>query len=463
MTSPALRETENETALTRSVAEFASDPPDWRSLPREAVDMARNAVLDTAAVMIAGFGEPSVDILRCHVERTYKEKAEAGIVFGLGGAASAQAAALVNAAAAHVLDYDDIAFKAHPSAVLVPTLLAEAERIGASGRRLTTAYIVGYEVWAELASRDADSYHKKGWHPSSALGTVAATAALGALAGEDAGTISNALGIAAAHAGGLTGNFGTMAKHLQLGRTAAAALEALSLARLGMTGAGDILEHHGGLLSAFSPNGRVDLSGARLGGARWWSLETPLDFKRYPVCYGAHRVIDGVLRLMASHRLTAERVSAITVRLRAPQAAILRSHRPDNGLDARFSIEFAIAAPLVRGGLGLAELENAVVRDPRIQALMGKVAIVMAREDGKEPETERLWLTLEDGAVLDSGELPKAASNDDLEAKFFDCCATRGEIDAGRLHATITNLADLDDMRALSRASRGGEHIIHTT
>jgi 2-methylcitrate dehydratase PrpD len=85
--------------------------------------------------------------------------------------------ALVNATAGHALDYDDVAIDGHPSVVLVPALLAEGERLGASGRELIAAYVAGYETWGELASRDADKHHGKGWHPSAVFGAVAAAAA----------------------------------------------------------------------------------------------------------------------------------------------------------------------------------------------------------------------------------------------------------------------------------------------
>ena len=89
--------------------------------------------------------------------------------FGTGRAAAPQAA-LVNGAAAHALDYDDIGLSGiqptHPSAVLVAAIFAEAEALGCSGRDMLTAYATGFEVWGEIASRDRKPYHVKGWHPT---------------------------------------------------------------------------------------------------------------------------------------------------------------------------------------------------------------------------------------------------------------------------------------------------------
>ena len=80
--------------------------------------------------------------------------------------AAAPDAALISGTAAHALDYDDVAMDAHPSSVLVTTLLTEGEALGATGRDLVTAYVAGYEVWADLAYRDQSPHHAKGWHPN---------------------------------------------------------------------------------------------------------------------------------------------------------------------------------------------------------------------------------------------------------------------------------------------------------
>ena len=86
-------------------------------------------------------------------------------------------AALVNGAAAHVLDYDDVTLDGHPSAVLVPAIVAQGEALGASGVELVTAYVAGYEVWVELLIREPVPLHQKGWHPTAVRGTLAAAAA----------------------------------------------------------------------------------------------------------------------------------------------------------------------------------------------------------------------------------------------------------------------------------------------
>src|SRR5690606_19687584 len=143
---------------------------------------------------------------------------------------------------AHVLDFDDVALLGHPSAVLMPAIFAEAERLDLSGMDAVRAYVVGYEVWAELSGRELDPYHLKGWHPTSVFGTLAAAAAAASLNKAGADVARNTLSIAASLASGLVANFGTMTKPFHAGRAAALGLEAFDLASRGMTAAPDVLE-----------------------------------------------------------------------------------------------------------------------------------------------------------------------------------------------------------------------------
>jgi len=141
-------------SLTQILARFANAPP-FSEAPASAARIIRSGFVDTVATMIAGRNEPVVQIVRQYVESDQSNSRESSVLLG-AERAPAHYAALINATAAHALDYDDVALAGHPSTVLVPALLAEGEVVGASGAGLLRAYLVGYEVWAELISRDAD-------------------------------------------------------------------------------------------------------------------------------------------------------------------------------------------------------------------------------------------------------------------------------------------------------------------
>ena len=244
--------------LTRQLATFIAHLT-TEQCPSDAVATAKRGAIDTIGVMLAGRDEPVVGHARS-IARSIGVVSESQVLFDRGRAASSDAA-LVNGTAGHALDYDDVAIDGHPSVVLVPAMLAEGERLGASGDALLTAYIAGYETWGELAGRDADKHHGKGWHPTAVFGTIGAAAAAASLARLDVDRTVNALGIAASMASGLVANFGSMTKPFHAGRAAANGILAAQLAAAGMTASPDALEHRSGFLKALSPHGRMRVDG----------------------------------------------------------------------------------------------------------------------------------------------------------------------------------------------------------
>jgi len=175
-------------ALTAELGRLIADTRD-DAISAEAVNQIATAFADTLGVMLAGVAEPAPQILRKMLQPA---GSEAMLITDLptAGRASAMDAAWINATAAHALDYDDVAQQGgHASSVLVPAILAEAEALGASGCDIARAYAVGYEVYSEVATRDADPPHDRGLHPTGIfdpIGVAAACASLRELDAEQA-------------------------------------------------------------------------------------------------------------------------------------------------------------------------------------------------------------------------------------------------------------------------------------
>jgi aconitate decarboxylase len=446
--------------LTRGISEFVVSFSD-KKVPESATEMVVHAFTDFAANVIAARNEPVVRQLLAFVKASSAGQVVSSVLFDSGHRISAAGAALVNGTAGHALDYDDVAFGAHPSTVLIPAILAEGERLDASGMQCIRAYLVGYEVWGELWRREPDSYHLKGWHPTSVLGPVAAAASISFLRGLSTEQCTHALSFAASHAGGLVANFGSMVKPYQAGRAAASGIESVALAQAGLTGAPDSLEHSAGLLAALSPHGKADrLSPSRLG-ASWSAISQPLSFKKYPCCFATHRVIDAVLDMTASQKLTPADISNVQVTMRAAQASILKYHRPATALEAKFSMEFAVAATLIARQVGLRELTDEFVRREDVRSLVGKVTVVAHRADTRNPgravsQGDRVILVMRNGETLDSGDIAEVKSSENLERKFLDCCSRSPDIRAAQLYTSLRSLARLDSVRALAAAAGDG-------
>ncbi len=443
------------TGLTQAIGAYAATAP--QAPPADLLPLLRAAFIDTLGTMVAGRDEPAVALLRAHLAERGGTAAEASVLLGAERAHSADAA-LINGTAAHALDYDDVALGGHPSTVLVPAIMAEAQRIGATGARAMAAYLVGYEVWAELITREPDPHHEKGWHPTAMFGTVAGAAALASLHGMDAARATQAVALAGSLAGGLVANFGSMTKPLHAGRAAASAVEAVRLAARGFTASPDAMEHHAGFLGAISPKGRADRGAPATLGTTLRIREVGLNVKRYPMCYATHRTIDGVLDLVTRHDLRPEDVAAVEASIGETQASMLRNHAPETGLAAKFSLEFAVASAVVARQVGLGELTDGFVARPEVRALFPKVRITT--RDTRCPlepsfaETDRVWLHTTRGEVLDSGEIrfPRGNSQNPMEeaelhAKYADC--TRGWNGGGALLEQLSRLETLPGLATL--------------
>ena len=448
------------TGLTESLARFVASPG-FREVPPEAIRIVQSGFIDSIATMIAGQHEPVVEIVRQFVAERNSRAADARILLGSATAASADAA-LINATAAHALDFDDVALGGHPSTVLVPAVLAEGERLDVSGNEALLAYLVGYEVWAELYSHEPDSYHLKGWHPTSVLGTVGAAAAVAYLHKLPPEQCRHALALAASMASGLVANFGTMTKPLHAGRAAACAIDAVRLAARGLTAASDALEHHAGYLAALSPKGAAQRTDAspRLG-KDLRVLENGLSIKKYPMCYATHRVIDGMLDLVNANDVRPADVAKVHAVIGIAQASMLRNHSPVTGLEAKFSLEFAMASSLVARKVGLQQLSDEFVARQDVREAMSKVgSSTVDTQCPVEPIfslTDQVVVELKDGRKLESGEIRFARGNamlplkdEELKAKFLDCCADADGIDARRLHAQLSDLRRLEKLRQLA-------------
>lgn len=416
------------TALTRELGRFVADLT-CSQIPAAARDIVHTGIADCFGVLVAGARDPEVALID-RVLGGASGTALASLIPS-GALRTVESAALINGVAAHVLDYDDVGLHGHPSAVLVPAILAEGEASGSSGAELLGAYVAGFEVWAELLARTAP-LHRQGWHPSAVLGTVAAAAACAKLHRLDATGAATALAIAASMCAGLVANFGTMTKSFQVGRAAQSGLIAARLARAGLTASLDALEHPCGLLAALSPQGKP-ASERPLDAAQkqWHILSEGLCIKRYPICYATHRCIDAALDLVERHDLAPAAVAGIHVSTGETQARMLRNSRPQTGLEAKFSMQFAMAAALVARKVGLAELTDDFVRRPEVQAIFPRVSISTTHEtaDGTNfAPFDAVEITTTQGGTLASGRVAHAKgspqnplSPTELFEKFSDC------------------------------------------
>ena len=435
-------------ALTHDLAAFVARVGAEGAAP-EAREVAKTGFIDCVATMIAGSREEATLTLLGALSPLPPGK----VRLWLGDKrTSASEAALLNGVAAHVLDYDDVAQRGHPSATLVPAIISQGEELGSTGAQMLDAYVAGYEVWANLVERERDMHHMKGWHPTGIFGAIGSSAACAVLRKLDAEKAAHAIGLGASQSAGLMSNFGSMAKSFHAGRSAQAGVTAAKLAAAGFTASPDPLEHPQGFLAAVSPNGRVDRESPAKLGQTWQIVGERLNIKKYPACYYTHRALDAILDLLAAKPVAAEDVERVDVTISRENATVLRNHRPQTALAAKFSIEFAMASALVARKVGLTELEDGFVKSAPVQKLFERIHVTPGEDyDPDSPGsllTDRVVITTRDGRRLESehvryarghAKLPLARA--DLEAKFVDCARYgRFEGDAAALFSTLSAL-----------------------
>jgi 2-methylcitrate dehydratase PrpD len=412
-------------------------------------NVARIGFVDTIATLIAGRHEPATTTLISALAPW--PAGPVPVVFG-NLRTQAEQAALINGVAAHALDYDDVALRGHPSAVMVPAILSLGYALGSSGIRMLDAYVAGYEVWASLVDREPAMHHLKGWHPTGIFGSIGAAAACCVLLELDATRCAHAIGLGATQSAGLMSNFGAMAKPFHAGRAAQAGLVAARLAAGGFTASPDAIEHPQGFLAAVSPGGAVD----RLSP---FAVEKPrqiasrrMNLKKYPTCYYTHRALDALLELLATERIEPAQVERVEVTMSREHATVLRNHQPTTGLAAKFSIEFAMAGGLIAGRVGLSELNDAFVNRPDVQQLMARVSTTFS--EVYDPETlgaalaDSVVLTMRDGTCKASGAVGHAVghpqrplSEEALRNKFLDALEYGGYTgDATAFYARVIGM-----------------------
>lgn len=360
--------------------ELASRNAAWNfdDLPDDARTLVRQCLLDWIAVTLPGAQEPLAHML-AEEAREQGGFAQATVV-GHGFATSSRQAALVNGAASHALDYDDVnmAFTGHPTVVLVPALLALAEARGSSGAGFMTAFVAGYETLCRIGAAVAPGHYARGFHTTGTLGTFGAAAACANLLALDTDDTALALGIAATQAAGLKSMFGTMCKPLHAGKASADGLLAAQLAARGFSSRSDSIEATQGFAATHGPD--CDHEAALARPANGLHLRNNL-FKFHAACYGTHAAIEAARTLREQHRLSPSDVLRVVISVPADSDGVCTIESPRTGLEAKFSLCHTVAMALA--GIDTADLasySDTAAADRALAALRERVQVELLSE-----------------------------------------------------------------------------------
>jgi 2-methylcitrate dehydratase PrpD len=446
---------------TEALARFAVEM-DGGSLPAPVARAARRAILDCLGVALAGSREPAAQILAAQV-LSQGGLAESTL-WGAGGArTSAQHAALANGTAAHALDYDDyiLSMPGHPSVPVLPAAVAVGERLGASGADVLAAFIVGFEAEAKLGAFSGQEAFDVGWHPTSTLGVIGATAAVGRLLGLDVPKMRSALGLAVSMAGGVRQNFGSMAKPFHVGRAAQSAILAVELAQRGFTASPVAIEGEFGYWDMFA--GALNRDGdalARSLGNPFAVLTPGINYKAWPCCGSTFGAVDAALQVTGG--LSDGVIDGVMVDVPYTVPLVLIHHRPTRPLAAKFSLEYCVAAALLDGRVTLDHFTEEALSRPDLQSLLRRVEYRVPEDwqKGAGPWKQghgRVEVRLRDGSArrgvttAPKGDAANPMSDQELESKFLECAALAlGEERAKDALELVRSVDRLEDVRRLT-------------
>lgn len=445
-----LMEHSHSRSVTETLGRFVSSLT-VEDIPDEALRVAERAIVDTVGVTLAGAGD---DATACATGAT----AGSGetTVLGRNERAALSDAVFINGTAGHALDFDDVALPAmdgHPSVPMVSPLLAVAERDGAKGRDVLTAYVAGFETQNYLSRPLSPGHYEGGWHATSTVGVFGATAAVANLLALNAAETTTALSIAASMPAGLKRNFGSSTKPLHAGQAARSGATAALVAAEGATADPTAIEGDRGYFDLYRGDGEPALEKLPDLGERWSLLEDGVDVKKYPCCYYTHAAIYAAALLVDEHGLDPATVDDVVVTASQAATDALHHDDPSTGLQAKFSMPYVIARAIVDGELGLEAFEDDSVRNPAIQSIRDRVTLEVDDELPYDSNAATVTVTTRTGQTYERfqerppGTHEEPLTDDELHEKFRMCAAHAPiEVDADLALAEFDELRSVDDV-----------------
>lgn len=366
-------------------------------------------------------------------------------------------AAMINGISSHTFDFDDTHLKTiiHPAGPVASAVLALGEHIGATGRDMIDALILGIEVSCRIGNAVYPNHYDRGWHITGSTGMLGSAAACSRLLKLDAARTQMALGIAASQPIGLREQFGTMTKPFHPGGAAKAGLMAALMAKHGYTASKRALEAPRGLLQVFSD--KTDWSEVTENLGKTWEIEINT-YKPFACGIVIHPSIDGCVQLRNQHNLKPEDIRKVTIKVHSLVLELTGKKTPTDGLQGKFSVYHSCAAGIIFGRAGEHEYSDEVVNREDVTALRSKVEAIV--DDSIDEASSDVTIETNDGRTLHVfvehavGSVEHPMTDEQLKAKFVDQSEpVIGKAKAEQAWTLSMQLASLSNARDLLTAA----------
>jgi len=423
-------------------------------LPPQVIHHAKRAVIDWYAALLPG----SVVNPAVLMEEAFAEDLDRGRArLATGRLATLRAAAMINGAASHSVEFDDIYRDAgyHPGSPTISAALAAAQACGASGERFLRGVIVGYEISTRIGEAVMPSHYKY-WHTTGTVGSFGAAAAAATVLGANKEQFMHAMATVGSFASGLQQAFRSqaMTKPLHGGHAADAGCWAAMAAMKGLTGALDMLEGEVGFGNAMSVN--PDWSKATKGLGVDYHINH-MTFKNHGCCGHTFAPIDGALHLQKTHGLQWSDIKRMKIATYKAGTDIVNNANPEGDYQAKFSVQYVTAHALVHGSVRLVAFSEERMNDPDVRSLLSKIEVETDPELSKNYPNQRaahVEIELNDGRLFKhfqptrKGDPEMPLTDDELNEKYIELAApVLGDADARKLLDALWStekLADVD-------------------
>jgi len=465
---PAAGARQSGKGLTCYVAEFILSA-NYSGIPSEVIELGKKSILDGFGLALCGSVAASGGITRDYLGSLGLARADATVIAS-ALKVPARFAAFANGVGMHADDYDDTQLAAaenrvyglltHPTAPVLPVALAIAEAASQSGRELMLAYHIGVEIECKIAEAISPRHYENGFHSTGTCGAFGAAAAAAKLRKLDLERTLNALGIAGSQASGLRESFGTMTKPFHAGHAAEAGVVAADLAALGWTASEQVLEAPRGFFRAEGGGYDADAIFHKLGNP--WTFVSPgISIKPFPSGSLTHPAMTVLQHLIKENKISADQVESVDVGTNRNMPNALIHHHPTTGLQAKFSMEFCMAALLLYGKAGLNQFTDEVVGRPEVQEMIRRVHFGVnaeAEKAGYNKMTTIVSVQLRGGRTISGrtdfakGSPANPMTFDEVAEKFQDNAAF-AKWPAAKAKAIVDmvrRLEEVPDVRALT-------------
>jgi len=455
-------------SLTAYVGEFIVGTR-YEDIPAEVIAVGKKSILDGLGLALSGSVAHSGELVRKYLAAQGFTGGPCSAI-GMSLKLPPRFAAFANGVGIHADDYDDTQLAVgkdrvyglltHPTAPCLPSALAISERDGRSGQDLMLAYHLGVEVECKIAEAINPRHYQHGFHATATCGTFASAAAASRLQSLSLEAVLRALSIAGSQSAGLRENFGTMTKPFHAGKAAESGVFATDMAMLGWTAAPNILEAGRGFFHA-AGGGWDDASINGVLGKPWTFASPGVSIKPHPSGSLTHPGMTKMLELIKQHSIRADQVERVKVGTNHNMPNALIHHRPQNELQAKFSMEFCMAILLLDGRANLPEFTDGVVLRPDVKAMIEKVDFGVhpeAEAAGYDKMTTIIDIFMKDGKVITGsadfgkGSPANPMTYEEVAEKFHGCCAfAKWPLDkAKRIVEVVRDLEKLGNVRELT-------------